>query len=284
MRTSPTLEAGNTFATLAAIAKRESGLQLLPEKRVMVQSRLKPRLRALNLPDFETYVSHLASGGGEAEIGNMISALTTNVTHFFREQHHFDILFDQLGEMIQRKIENGERVRIWSAGCSLGQEPYSIAMYLLLRIPELAGADFRILATDIDAPVIASARMGRYPKSEVTSFPTNVANTNWVDHGSGEQIEISCSIKKYVTFRELNLIHSWPMTGVFDAIFCRNVVIYFDTETQKNLWPRFAKILSPRGLLFLGHSERISQPEKYGLKNAGTTCYTHVPNHIQRDI
>ncbi|WP_299692923.1 protein-glutamate O-methyltransferase [uncultured Tateyamaria sp.] len=273
MLSDPSTLASDTFDALAAIAQDESGLQLVPEKRLMVQSRLKPRLRALRLPSFESYVSHVRSETGQPELRHMISALTTNVTQFFREKHHFDLLTDRLLPILERKVAQGERVRIWSAGCSRGQEPYSIAMHLLNALPALADTDFRILATDIDPRVVSFARTGQYDAKEVSAVPKVLADAFLRPVADSDQFEMDDLVKRHITFKELNLMHPWPMRGRFDAIFCRNVVIYFKSETQDVLWPRFASALQPEGLLFLGHSERIGEAAQFGLKNIGTTTY-----------
>ena len=265
----------DAFSALAEIARKESGLELLPEKRLMVQSRLKPRVRALQMTDIEDYAKHLKSESGQSELRNMISALTTNVTHFFRENHHFDQLTEQMIPVFRRKIENGERIRIWSAGCSKGQEPYSIAIHLLHALPQLEGADFRILATDIDPKVVTFARQGQYDAKEVEARPEHYTNSFFEPGSEPGQLSVTKRVREHITFNELNLMHAWPMTGTFDVIFCRNVVIYFNVDTQEKLWPRFANALQPDGLLFLGHSERIAVPTACGLQTAGTTSYEH---------
>ena len=272
----------DTFSALADIARKESGLELLPEKLLMVQSRLKPRVRALHLTDFEAYARHLKSETGHSELRNMISALTTNVTHFFRENHHFDLVTEHMIPMFRRKIETGARIRIWSAGCSKGQEPYSIATHLLHALPQLADADFRILATDIDPRVIAFARQGQYDAKEVEAIPKQYTDSFFEPGSEPGHLCVTEQIKQHITFNELNLMHAWPMTGTFDVIFCRNVVIYFNVDTQEKLWPRFANALQPDGLLFLGHSERIAVPTAFGLQTAGTTSYAHDTNGSPR--
>lgn len=263
------------FENLAALTKRVSGLQLPAEKKLMVQSRLRPRLRALQMPDFASYTELVQSDNGVDELRQMISALTTNVSHFFREEHHFTILTEELGEKIQKKIENRQRVRIWSAGCSNGQEPYSLVMHLLNTLPALSDADFKVLATDIDPKVVSHALAGRYAMREAQTIPDSCKSWAIRPVADGQQFDISDQLKKFVAFRELNLLKPWPMKQKFDAIFCRNVVIYFDIETQEKLWPRFVQALEPHGMLFLGHSERITDPSLFGMKTAGPTAYAH---------
>ncbi|MEL7090603.1 MAG: CheR family methyltransferase [Pseudomonadota bacterium] len=263
----------DVFAQIASLAKSESGLQLGDEKRMMVQSRLKKRLRETNMESFQSYGAFVQSEAGSAERRMMISALTTNVSHFFREEHHFDVLTRELAEVFERKIAQRERIRIWSAGCSKGQEPYSIAMHLLGAFPALKDADFRVLATDIDPQVLAVAKAAHYAAHDVRSIPEALCRKFMRASDDGSHFEVVSEIRRFITFNELNLLQSWPMKHGFDAIFCRNVVIYFDLETQEALWPRFLKALGPDGILFLGHSERIAVPEAFGMRTIGQTTY-----------
>ena len=270
----------DAFTTLAKITQDASGLQLFPEKRLMVQSRLKPRLSALQIHDFSSYVAHVQSADGKSELRHMISALTTNVTQFFREFHHFEMLTEVLVPVLRRKIASNDRVRIWSAGCSKGQEPYSIAMHLLHALPALAEADFKILATDIDPKVVSHAIRGEYDRKELEAVPKELVNAFIAPGHDHQTVRINENLARHIVFKELNLVQSWPMRGQFDAIFCRNVVIYFKAETQEKLWPRFTTALHPEGVLFLGHSERIGEPSDFGLKSIGTTAYAHATSGL----
>ena len=264
------------FSTIADVAYKESGLTLPPEKRLMVQSRLRHRLRALSMPDFDAYAQFVKTGKGAQELPHMISALTTNVSHFFREAHHFDTFAEWLTPRLQRKIDRREAVRIWSAGASNGQEPYSIAMHLALNCPGYSAADVKILATDIDPRVLRFAQRGVYNKDLLRGLPE--AATQFFDpvREATDQFSVRADIRKLVHFRELNLLKPWPMRHAFDAIFCRNVVIYFDTPTQAALWPRFNGMLADQGLFFLGHSERIPDPVAWGFRSVGPTTYTKL--------
>ena len=269
----------DTFDEIAEIVRDETGLQLASEKRLMVQSRLRPRVRSLRLNGFDEYVALLKTESGRDEMRHMISALTTNVSHFFREAHHFDFLAERCVPMLRRKITSGDRVRIWSAGCSNGQEPYSIGMHLVDLVPELASADFRILATDIDPKVISFARRGIYAEKDVGVISEKLLNTFFERTGTSGEYRVVDRLRSMIVFNELNLMRSWPMKGKFDAIFCRNVVIYFDGATQEALWPRFADMLAPNGFLFLGHSERIANVDEVGLVTVGPTTYAHAASH-----
>lgn len=267
------------FEAIATLAHQECGLKIVPEKMMMVQSRLRHRLRALNLSNFEEYSELVQSHHGTDERRQMISALTTNVSHFFREPHHFDILSSNLLPSIRHRIKTGERIRIWSAGCSNGQEPYSIAMHLFRLVPEIAHADFKILATDIDPKVVDFARQGAY-SSQLLSGVSESDKSKFLDR-QGDSLIVDEQLRKCISFRELNLLSEWPMQQRFDAIFCRNVVIYFDIETQEKLWPRFNAALPNDGLFFLGHSERIAIPQSFGFSSIGPTAYKKINNFSQ---
>ena len=257
-----------SFATLAKLVKGQTGIVLSDRKRDLVQGRLARRLRALGLPDYGAYCALLQSPEGERELGPMINAMTTNVTRFFREPHHFDML---RGEVIPACLEaGGTRFRLWSAGCSTGEEPYSIAM-TLAAASRGASWDARILATDIDSDVLARAAAGRYEAQAADAIPAEYRR-RYVGRVDDEQIEIHPDLRPMLTFKQLNLMHGWPMRGPFDAIFCRNVVIYFDKETQCDIFGRFADLLSPGGWLFIGHSETL-HGVSHRFAVAGRTAY-----------
>lgn len=247
------------FQALCKIAYHEAGLVLSEAKAPMIQSRLRHRLKTLQMSSLTDYCSFISSESGKAELSHMISALTTNVSGFFREPHHFELVRNHLLPNLLQKLKKGEQIRIWSAGCSNGQEPYSLAMFLAEYSSEFTSSNCKILATDIDHAVLRYASKGEYSESQVSglslerrekffSATSNIKEKNYT---------INPNIRSMVTFRQLNLHETWPMHKQFDFIFCRNVVIYFDTETQDRLWPRFHKTLTPHGFLFVGHSERI---------------------------
>ncbi|ASM72277.1 MULTISPECIES: CheR family methyltransferase [Roseobacteraceae] len=276
------LEAELSLATLEAlhqVSYHEAGLILAPEKVRMVQSRLRHRLRETKTATFEGYLALIRSDAGTDERRMMISALTTNVSQFFREPHHFDILGDKILPRAQVKLKAGGRFRIWSAGCSNGQEAFSIAMHLLDHDPSLQDADFRILATDVDPKVIAFARDAVYPDRMLQGIPDHLRKRflQPVDNAGQPAHKMTDALRQLIRFKELNLLKPWPMNHVFDAIFCRNVVIYFDSPTQDALWPRFHSVLAPDGVLFLGHSERVPAPEALGFCMSGPTAYDKSP-------
>lgn len=263
------------FARIASIAKREAGLTIPKAKIAMVQSRLLRRLSATDLDNFDAYLSFVENADGSRELENMISALTTNVSHFFREQHHFETLRDQVLPDLIARARAGQSVRLWSAGCSSGQEPYSIAMTLLDAFPQASDFDIRILATDVDRAILARARAGEFDQRQMDNVSEDQRKRYFeVSSGDSEATwRPGPAIRALVSFRHLNLIRDWPMKMQFDAIFCRNVVIYFNDETQKALWPRFAAALKPTGWFFLGHSERIHPKESALFQACGVTTY-----------
>ncbi|MCA0921665.1 CheR family methyltransferase [Pseudooceanicola nanhaiensis] len=266
------------FSAIAAIAKAEAGLVLPAGKMTMVQSRLRKRLIAIGFTNFDDYVELVSSRDGDGERKSMISALTTNVSHFFREGHHFTILREQVLPPLLLRARRGERIRIWSAGCSSGQEPYSIAMCLLTAAPDIARYDLRILATDIDEAILAKAQEAIYSRQQSTGIPEDLQRAYLQPGPSSDTVRIAKPVRDLVTLRQLNLLGPWPMRHPFDAIFCRNVVIYFDAQTQAALWPRFHAALSPQGWLFLGHSERVSETAHGLFSSMGMTAYRSGPS------
>ena len=256
---------------IAQILHRESGIVIAAEKGSMVQSRLAKRLRALGLSQYQPYIDLVQSEAGADERRQMISALTTNVTHFFRENHHFETLRNEALPELLARARAGGRVRIWSAGSSNGQEAYSIAMTLAEAAPDLDKLDIRILATDIDPVMVARGAAGIYDAATVEAVPEALRKAYFSAKEGGFQIIER--LRNLVTFRELNLHHPWPMKGRFDVIFCRNVVIYFDPQAEEMLWQRFEAALAPRGWIHVGHSERIPLERGRRLTTAGITTY-----------
>lgn len=271
------------FEVIARIAREEAGLVLHPEKAPMVLARLGKRMRALGLATLSDYCGVLTGPDAARERQELVWVLTTNVTSFFRERHHLDHMVQSLVPDWRRRLEAGGRVRIWSAGCSSGEEPYSIAMSLFDALGDPAGRDLKILATDIDPNVLALARAGRYPAAALDRLPAG-----WRDRffdlapDAADRFDLRDTVRRLVTLRPLNLLAPWPMRGRFDAIFCRNVVIYFDHETQAALWPRFAAACAPEGHLYLGHSERIEDPAAAGFRTVGTTTYRRIGREADR--
>lgn len=261
------------FRRIAAILHDRAGIALPDSKRQLVFSRLGKRLRHLGLADFSAYLALVEAPRGADELAEMISALTTNVTSFFREKHHFDLLRTEVLPPLLAAARQGARVRLWSAGCSSGEEAYCLAMTVLELDPAAAGRDIRILATDIDRAILARARAGLYGADEMASLPPT-ARDRWFAPAPGGRHAARPELTGLVSFRELNLIRDWPMRGPFDVIFCRNVAIYFDRAGQERIWAGFARCLAPGGLLCIGHSERLTGAAAPRLRPVGITAYT----------
>ncbi|MFD2237260.1 CheR family methyltransferase [Aureimonas populi] len=262
------------FARIARILHEDSGIALPASKSALVYSRLAKRLRALGLASFKDYCAHITSSGGAGERMTMLAALTTNVTNFFREPHHFEHLKTTLLPPLLAQAKRGGRVRIWSAGCSNGHEPYSIALTILSLMPDAAEYDVRVLASDIDPNVVAFGRAGIYGDEALQPVPKELRR-RWF-HREGEGFAVSDEMRELVAFRELNLIGEWPMKGRFNAIFCRNVTIYFDPPTRERIWERFCDYLEPDAWLYIGHSERLAGPAGAHLVYGGTTAYRRI--------
>ncbi len=244
------------FDYLRGIVTETTGIIAPDDKYTMYYSRLARRLRSLGLEDFSAYRKFLTQNQ-ETESIELVNAVTTNLTSFFRESHHFDFVRETL---IPEKVTNNDRqLRIWSAGCSTGEEPYTIAMALLQAIPDPERWDIKILATDIDSNVLKTGNAGVYDASRVKSLDTNLLR-RYFKKGSGKNegwVKISPELSRLIQFKQLNLLHDWPMREKMDFIFCRNVVIYFDKETKTKLVSRFADQLQAQGVLFMGHSESL---------------------------
>lgn len=244
------------FDYLRGIVTRTTGIVAPDDKYTMYYSRLARRLRSLGLPTFAAYREFLKNNQ-ESESIELVNAVTTNLTSFFREKHHFDYIRDTL---IPEKIRQGDyRLRIWSAGCSTGEEPYTIAMTLLDSIADISRWDIKILATDIDSNVLKTASAGIYDSNRVSSLELGILRRHFKKGSASNQgkVRVNPEMQNLVQFRQLNLLHSWPIADKMDFIFCRNVVIYFDKDTKAGLVDRFANQLKADGLLFMGHSESL---------------------------
>jgi chemotaxis protein methyltransferase CheR len=252
------------FEFIRALVYRHAGISLSPAKRELVYARLIRRLRALGLHSFSQYCALLRQQeqGGE-ELDHCINAITTNLTAFFREAHHFEFLKNTVVPELQERAKKpggSRRVRIWSAGCSSGEEPYSIAMTLLPYFGS-GGWDCRILATDLDSDTLAIGERGIYPADRITGLSEEQLKRYFEPvHVSGQRsvcYKVRPEVRSMVHFRRLNLMGEWPMKGPFDILFCRNVVIYFDKATQRRLFARYADIMREGSYLFIGHAESL---------------------------
>ncbi len=265
------------FAAIAGIMMDEAGISLNQSKVNLVYSRLAKRLRILGLQNFAQYCDMVARPDGAAERQEMIAALTTNVTRFFREPHHFDHLRDKIMPGLAEQAKKGSKIRLWSAASSTGQEPYSIAMTVLGVLPDAARYDVKILATDIDPNVLATASAGIYDASALEPVPSALRQ-RWfapVREQPG-QMRVVDEMRSMITFRKMNLIGQWPMKGKFHVVFCRNVVIYFENPTQEMIWSRILPLLDPHGVLYIGHSERVTGATEAKLRSDGITIYRPV--------
>jgi chemotaxis protein methyltransferase CheR len=269
----PTLGDGE-FSFLRTFVYEHCGISLGEHKRQLVQGRLLRRLRALKLRDFQSYCE-LLRRDPQGELGELASAISTNVTAYFRESHHFDLLTNELLPRWLAEKKNGGRLRIWSAGCATGEEPYTLAIVLAEALEKHGGnVDAKILATDLSPQALETARKGVYPIERLEGVSAE-RRRRWFLRGEGEYDQYACvhpRLRELVSILPLNLLHDWPMQGPFDAIFCRNVVIYFDKPTKQRLFQRYAGLLPDGGYLFLGHSESM-----YGLNDnfdlIGRTVY-----------
>ena len=268
----PTLDA-QTFAEVVRLIRGVAGIHLGPGKRHLVQSRLARRLAAVGCGDYATYLTrhvrpHLKGGLPTAgtEAAHFVDALATNLTAFWREPTHFDFLRrDVLPQLVGERRHGLRRLRFWCAGCSTGEEPYTLAMVVRHAINRLHGRhasgsaaswDVKILATDISGRVLETARRGVYPADRVDALPAALrADLTALPGGLVRPVE---AVRQCVRFRRLNLLEAWPFAGPFDAILCRNVMIYFDKPTQQELVRRLSRVLAVGGTLLTGHSESLT--------------------------
>ncbi len=263
------------FRTIAALLHRETGIHLPDAKRAMVEGRLAKRLRVLDLPDFAAYCALIEDRSGADERAGMLAALTTNVTRFNREPHHFEALRRVVLPTHAARLREGGRLRLWSAACSSGEEPYSMALSILATLPEAPQLDVKVLATDINPDMVAQGRAGTYDLAALTEVAA-AERTRWFGPAPGGGWLAGPELARLVAFRVLNLMGDWPMRGRFDAVFCRNVAIYFDAPTQSRLWERIASLIPEGGHLFIGHSERLTGPAADLFRPVGITMYQRL--------
>jgi len=266
----------DALRTIATLVQDEAGIMLPEAKATLVASRLASAFRTSGAKNFTDYATLLQIDAAARTAA--IEALTTNHTKFFREAHHFDHVARVVRPVLLRRLRQGSRVRLWSAGSSSGEEVYSLAMTLLgeeqADSDVVVAGDVVCLATDINRQVLQTGRDASYPALAAASIPSGLAR-RWMERHA-DQLRCRPALKALVRFRRLNLLADWPMRGQFDAIFCRNTMIYFDEATKAELLTRFADRLAPGGYLYIGHAERVVGPAVEQLEPAGPTLYRRV--------
>lgn len=270
---SPDIYSARDFAAVSRIVYDEVGIVLPQGKAMLVYSRLAPLVRSTGSVSFGRYIELMRID--RAELARAMAALTTNHTFFYREAHHFEHLASEVRPHLIRKLKAGEPARLWSAGCSSGEETWSMVMTLLGpdrgQGLDLARRDLAVLASDIAPHVLAKARAATYAAKDLEPVPADL-RTVW-SSTRGDETTVADPVRSIVRFRQLNLLGNWPMKGRFDAIFCRNVMIYFDSATNERLVARYAQALHPGGFLYIGHSERVTGSAAAMLRQVGPTIY-----------
>lgn len=260
------------YMEIAEFVHKTAGINLKDGKKELMRTRLSKRMRALQFKSFRDYFKHVMTDRTGEEIVFLLDALATNLTSFFREPQHFQFMAKKMLPDLEARLKpkGSRRLRIWSAACSSGEEPYTIAMVVLEKNPYFAqGGDFKILATDISTKVLNMAKQGLYGPERVKDIPVQTVNRcfNRVDSGRGEKMyQVKEELRRLISFRRFNLMDPLPFKGPLDLIFCRNVMIYFDKETIARLVDKYYTVLAPGGYLFIGHSESLSgfkHPFKY---------------------
>lgn len=244
------------FKRVKSLVYEFAGIDLNDSKKNLVYNRLAKRIRFLGMQRFSQYLDYVEEVG-EEEFVNLINAITTNLTFFFRENHHFEYLASKVIPELLEKNKASKKIRIWSAGCSTGEEPYSLAVVLKETVP--SGWDARVLATDLDTTVVETAQRGVYNIERLKGV-SEARKKRWFLKGTGDRsgmVKVKPELQQIIDFGQINLMNEWPIKDKIDVIFCRNVVIYFDKPTQSRLFNRYADLLPDGGHLFIGHSESL---------------------------
>lgn len=242
------------FNQICRIVYEKCGINLTTGKEELVKSRLVKRLQLLNLTSFEAYLQFVKQDSSGQELAQMLDVLTTNKTYFYRESSHFEYLCQEILPKLRQP-----RLRIWSAGCSSGDEVYTIGALLRDHLPNIDRMDVRLLATDLSMRILAKAKAGTYSADAFNEMPPALLQKHFtMINPSPRTYRVNDNVRKLVSFARLNLLEAWPMKGPFDVIFCRNVMIYFDLPTRDRLVNRYYQLLAPGGHLFIGHSESLN--------------------------
>lgn len=257
------------FERISEKVYKMTGIVLQDHKRQMIFARLSKRLRELQIATFRNYLDFIDSPSGASEVENFTNSVTTNITGFFREKHHFEHLAASLGS--RDKGSPDKQIRIWSAGCSSGQEPYSVAMTILAQDMHYQN-QLRILATDLDTSVLRKAKAGVYSEKQVKDVEGKYKG---FFEKKGDEFEVSDALKKCISFKRLNVFENWPFNWKFDHIFCRNILIYFDVEHKNQVVSRLTEHLNVGGFLYLGHSESLFDGGDR-LRPCGQTIYEKI--------
>ena len=266
------------FQKLSKIVESTSGILLPESKKGLVKSRLQKRLRELKLNNYGEYINLVSSSSGAEEMSELISAISTNVTSFNREAHHFKHFEANVVPQIVSNIQAGQSARVWSAGCSNGSEPFTIACSVMNKFPGVSKDRFQILATDIDKYSLETARSGLYNHDMVSKMPPEALERYFSKEG--ESYRVNPDLQRLVAFKYLNLMTPWPIKKKYDAIFCRNVMIYFSEDVQADLLWRFSQHLNPGAFIYIGHSERIVGPAANHFTPVGATTYRYEAGGI----
>jgi len=250
------------FEQISQMVYDHCGINLHDGKKELVRARLAKIIRQGRFESFSNYMDYVAADTTGQAFSELIDSLSTNLTSFYRESVHFDYLADKfLPELIAQKQRSGQlRLRGWSAGCSSGEEPYTIAITLLEALSDRARWDVKLLATDISTRILKRAQEGVYEQERIEPVPAALKHRYLIMHNKNghKMFEVSNALRQIIVFKYLNLMEEWPFRGPMDFIFCRNVMIYFDKPTQQRLIDRFYQVLAPGGALFTGHSESLT--------------------------
>jgi chemotaxis protein methyltransferase CheR len=250
------------FRRVSEMVYRHCGINLSDGKRQLVQARIAKRMRSAGFVSVSDYLDYVSADASGQEFTLLIDAMSTNLTSFYREPDHFRFLADTAlpRHLLEKGARQESQLRLWSAGCSTGEEPYTLAMTLLDNIPNAKEWDIKILATDISTHALSVAKSGFYSAQRLESLPAGYSTRFFrscvVDRQKG--YKVAPEVQSMIAFRHLNLMDPWPFSGPFDFIFCRNVMIYFDKPTQQRLVNRFWEVLVSGGILFTGHSESLT--------------------------